>query len=104
MMGVISSARHGEMEIAMRMGCFQAALLAAAIGTGGFMATDASAMARMSSSDAKKAQAAAADERHERMRLCRKQSYARMPGGGDFPSEARWREIEQCFMNGGRLM
>jgi hypothetical protein len=28
------------MEIAMRMGCFKAALLAAAIGTGGFVATD----------------------------------------------------------------
>jgi hypothetical protein len=88
----------------MRMDCFKAALLAAAIGTGGLVTTDANATSRMSSGDAKRAQAAAADERHERMRLCRKQSYARMPGGGDFPSEARWREIEQCYMNGGRLM
>ena len=90
------------MEIAMRMDCFRAALVVA-IGTGGFVTADANATARVSSSDAKNAQTAA-DERHERMRLCRKQSQARTPGGQGFPSEARWREIEQCYMNGGRLM
>jgi hypothetical protein len=89
----------------MRPGYVKAALLGIVVGTSMVLSIGANATSRPAKpGDAKRAQQAASAEMHERYRLCRKQSYARNPGGEYYNTEQRMREIEQCYLNGGRLM
>jgi hypothetical protein len=89
----------------MRTG-FKMALCFTALAVGAGWTAEAYATSKKAEKAA--AQAASAS-RDDIMRSCRKQSYARTPGGDGFVggamgSEARLREITYCYQNGGRLM
>jgi hypothetical protein len=91
----------------MRTDFLKAALCVSAFAVGAVAGT---AEAYATSRKAEKAATqAASTSRDDIMRSCRKQSYARTPGGNGFVdgymgSDARLREITLCYQNGGRLM